>query len=143
MSAKFNVIKSIGLGVSPKRPAVCHWQRIWACAFLACFVNLLCVNDAIQLHRYEVVAGSAEFTVHDESTLTINASNNAIVNYKSFDIAANEKVIVNDTSSQILNRVTLVPTNIYGTLTSNGLIILVNESGIYSPLQILTHSVIL
>ena len=83
-------------------------------------LNLLCVNDINALPQdYEVVSGTVDFTVNDESTLTINASNNAIVNYRSFDIAANEKVIVNlpDTSSQILNRVNSgLPTNISGTL---------------------------
>ena len=82
---------------------------------------------------YKVVNGTAEFHAQ-ANTLTINASDKAIVNYGSFDIAAHEKVVVNlpTSASEILNRVNSPnPTQIHGMLTCNGYCILVNESGIY------------
>ncbi len=97
-------------------------------------LNTLYANSILALPKdYEVVAGTADFKAQ-ENTLTINASDKAIINYKSFDIAQNEKVVVNlpDTASQILNRVNSPdPTRIYGAVACNGMFILVNESGIY------------
>ena len=42
----------------------------------------------------EVVSGSAQIHV-DQNIMTINASENAILNYSSFNINANESVIFN------------------------------------------------
>lgn len=69
-----------------------------------------------------------------DTTMTINASNNSIVNYKSFSIMPNETVVINlpSTDSQILNRVTGPDSSqILGSLRSNGVFILVNPNGIY------------
>ena len=80
-----------------------------------------------------VVAGSATLTT-TPNTLTINtASNKTIINYDSFSIAANESTIINqpNASSSVLNRVIGVdPSDIYGTLSSNGQLFLVNPNGI-------------
>jgi len=104
------------------------------CFLSVLFLNILYVTGAAALPKdYEVVAGAAEFKAQD-NTLTINASDKAIINYKSFDVAQDEKVIVNlpNTASQILNRVNSPdPTMIYGAVVCNGMFILVNESGIY------------
>jgi filamentous hemagglutinin family protein len=81
-----------------------------------------------------VVAGSATFNSSTPNTLTINtASNKTIINYNSFSIAAKETTIINQPSagSSVLNRVVGVsPSSIYGTLSSNGQIFLVNPNGI-------------
>jgi filamentous hemagglutinin family protein len=80
-----------------------------------------------------VVAGSA--TIGSAGpTLTINQSTqNAIINWQQFSIASGEttKYIVPNSSSATLNRVTGGnPSAIYGTLQSNGILYLVNPSGI-------------
>ncbi|MCM8790745.1 MAG: filamentous hemagglutinin N-terminal domain-containing protein, partial [Candidatus Omnitrophica bacterium] len=111
-------------------------KRILAgvCVFSLLILNIFYANIVHGLPRdYEVVSGTAEFQ-QAENTLTINASDKTIVNYGSFDIAAHEKVIVNlpSSTSEILNRVNSpYPTQIQGILQSNGILILVNESGIY------------
>ena len=122
--------------------------KAFLCLLIMLFLNILYVNKVYSLPQdYEVVSGTAEFNKVD-NILTINASDKAIVNYKSFDIAANERVIINlpDINSQILNRVNSDnATNIFGTITCNGVFILVNQSGIYiaPTANITSHGVIL
>ena len=80
-----------------------------------------------------VVAGSATIGSAG-STLTINQSTqNAIINWRQFSIASGEltKFLVPNSSSATLNRVLGGnPSAIYGTLQSNGILYLVNPSGI-------------
>lgn len=67
------------------------------------------------------------------TTMTINSSPNAIVNWNSFDIGKNEAVKINqkNANSAVLNRVMSgSPTNILGQLQSNGRVFLINPSGI-------------
>jgi len=95
---------------------------------------------AVTLNAYanpegeNTVAGSATFDRSTPNTLTVNtASNNTIINYNSFSIAANETTRFNQPSanSAVLNRVVGVdPSSIYGTLSSNGKLFLVNPNGI-------------
>ena len=82
----------------------------------------------------QIESGSAEISYPDANTMQINAANNTVLNFSSFNIAQHETVIVNlpDQSSQILNRVMNGPqSDIAGTLRCNGLFVLVNPSGIY------------
>ncbi|MCM8791144.1 MAG: YDG domain-containing protein, partial [Candidatus Omnitrophica bacterium] len=82
----------------------------------------------------EVVNGTAEIQIKDQNTMTITASEKAIINYNSFNIMEHESVMFYLPSSNdaILNRVvTATPSRILGTMGSNGIIILVNEAGIY------------
>jgi len=80
-----------------------------------------------------VVAGSATIG-GSGSTVTINQGTNAaIINWQTFSIAGGEttKFIVPNSASATLNRVTGGnPSAIYGTLSSNGKLFLVNPSGI-------------
>ncbi|MHC4086001.1 MAG: two-partner secretion domain-containing protein, partial [Planctomycetota bacterium] len=65
---------------------------------------------------------------------TITASDKAIINYSSFDIARPEIVqfIQPDTSASVLNRILSAnPTNINGTLLANGRVFFVNPAGVY------------
>jgi len=80
-----------------------------------------------------VVAGSATITGAG-NTVTINqGSNNAIINWQGFSINAGEatRFVVPNSASATLNRVTGGnPSAIYGTLSSNGKVFLINPSGI-------------
>jgi filamentous hemagglutinin family protein len=81
----------------------------------------------------QVVAGDASVVV-DGSTMTITAADNTILDYSSFDIGHNETLLVNlpNAESSILNRVIgTSASNIAGTLSSNGLFILINTNGIF------------
>lgn len=80
-----------------------------------------------------VQAGSADFARGGDLT-TITASNGAIINYQSFNIGAAETVrfIQPDAASRVLNRITGAdPTQIDGTLLSNGIVYIVNPAGVY------------
>jgi filamentous hemagglutinin family protein len=81
-----------------------------------------------------VQAGSASFSTSG-STLTVNqSSNSAIINWNTFNIGAGGTVRINMPSSTSveLDRVTgnLGPSQIFGTLSSNGIVFLVNPNGI-------------
>ena len=82
----------------------------------------------------QVSSGSADFVYPDSTTLQINASDKAIINYNSFSIAENESVIVNlpSSNSQILNRdLGGSASQIFGKLFCNGILFLINKSGIH------------
>jgi filamentous hemagglutinin family protein len=79
-------------------------------------------------------SGTVGFTTSG-NTLTINqSSNSAIINWNTFNIGAGSTVRINMPSSNSveLDRVTggLGPSQIFGTLTSNGNVFLVNPNGI-------------
>ncbi len=80
----------------------------------------------------DVVAGQAQIQ-NSLNKLTVENSRNAIVNWQSFSIAAGETThfLQPDATSAVLNRV--VGNNlseIYGTLSSNGRVLLVNPGGV-------------
>ncbi len=92
-----------------------------------------------------VVHGQAEIT-HNGSNTTINqGSNSAIINWDSFDINKGESVHFNQNSSSsvVLNRVTSgIPTNIFGNLSANGNVFVLNQAGVLvgNGASINTHS---
>ena len=82
----------------------------------------------------EIVSGDVDIEYRDTNSMTINATDNTVINFSSFDILANESVIVvlPSTDSRILNRVTgNNSSDLLGTLNCNGLFVLVNVSGIH------------
>ncbi len=81
----------------------------------------------------EVVSGSAQVQVNG-STMEIQAADNTVINYNSFNIGLGESVNVTlpSSGSQILNRVVGSElSQIFGSLTSNGLFILINPNGVH------------
>jgi len=81
----------------------------------------------------QVQAGSATVTTQG-STLTINqTTNNAVINWNTFNIGAGGTVNINmpGSTSVELDRVTggLGPSQIFGSLNSNGIVYLVNPNG--------------
>ncbi len=80
-----------------------------------------------------VQSGSASAAVNG-STLTITAGNNAVLNWQSFNIGAGESTIFNQPSaaSIVWNRINdQNPSQIYGNLQANGIVVLMNSSGFY------------
>ncbi|MHC4308778.1 MAG: beta strand repeat-containing protein, partial [Planctomycetota bacterium] len=81
----------------------------------------------------QVVNGNVSIQQSGYNT-TITASDQAIINYSSFDISRPEIVqfIQPGTSASVLNRILSVnPTNINGTLLANGRVFFVNPAGVY------------
>ncbi|MEO6753944.1 MAG: filamentous hemagglutinin N-terminal domain-containing protein, partial [Chthoniobacteraceae bacterium] len=81
----------------------------------------------------QVRAGSATFS-RTGPMLDIRTSDRAIINYQSFSIGSGERVNFLQPGAQsiTLNRVTAPnPSQIFGTLTSNGQIVLANPYGIF------------
>jgi filamentous hemagglutinin family protein len=80
-----------------------------------------------------VAGGSATATVNG-SQLTITTSRNASLNWQSFNIAAGETTIFQQPSSTsiVWNRINdQNPSQIYGSLQANGIVVLLNNSGFY------------
>jgi filamentous hemagglutinin family protein len=68
------------------------------------------------------------------STLNINAGNNAVINWQSFNIGSGERTVFNQPSSSsvVINRVNDPnPSQIFGSLQANGVVVLLNSSGFY------------
>lgn len=81
----------------------------------------------------QVVNGDVRITRNGNNTV-IQASNNSIINYRSFDIGRNENVrfVQPNSSSRVLNRIESAnPTRIDGSLTANGRVYFVNPAGVY------------
>ncbi len=82
-----------------------------------------------------VVSGDATITQTATTTEINQTSNQAIINWNSFNIGANEATHFQqpDSNSIALNRINPCQgaSQIFGQLTSNGRIILVNQAGIY------------
>ena len=100
------------------------------------FIPLLLIStslNALPVKR-EVAAGRAEFQSPDAQTLTIKASDKTIINYQKFDIEKGEHVRFVQPSSRasVLNRITGEnPSKIFGKLSANGRVFLVNPNGVY------------
>ena len=98
-------------------------------------LTLLCLPRAVQANPLglTVQSGSATISVNG-SQFTINAGNNAQLNWQSFNIATGEKTIFNQPSaaSIVWNRVSDPnPSQIFGSLQANGVVVLLNSSGFY------------
>ena len=82
----------------------------------------------------EISSGDANISYPDPSTLRIDAADNTIINYQSFNINEGESVLINlpTIDSRILNRVIGgQASQLLGNLEANGLFILINQAGIY------------
>ena len=82
----------------------------------------------------QVVGGAAAINSQGATTTITQSSASAIINWNTFNIGVGEttKFIQPDASSVALNRVTggLGPSQIYGTISANGRVFLVNPDGI-------------
>jgi filamentous hemagglutinin family protein len=81
----------------------------------------------------QVESGNATFTRNGPNTIIDVSTQNAIINYDSFNIAAEEYVRFNQLNAQarVLNRInSAAPTVINGSLSANGQVYFVNPSGV-------------
>lgn len=103
-------------------------QQLLAAAVMACFAA-----GAQALPTAPTVAnGTASFN-QVGNVLTVTNSNGAIINWQTFSIGAGEttRFIQPAASSAVLNRILANdPSTIYGTLSSNGKVWLINPAGI-------------
>ena len=102
--------------------------RLGVAAVAACFLSTPVLSLPV---NPTVVNGAAGFN-QTGNVLTVTNSNGAIINWQKFSIQAGETTHFAQTSasSSVLNRVLSDPTAIYGTLSSNGRVWLVNPAGI-------------
>lgn len=103
-----------------------------ALAVAMAFASLASVPVLANPVAPSVAAGSAVFATLGK-TLTVTNSNGAIINWQSFSIGAGEttRFIQSSASSQVLNRITGGdPSQILGSLQSNGRVFLINPNGI-------------
>lgn len=107
--------------------------KIWLISFLTLLFPLNTVFANPQ--GGNLVAGRASISSPNSSTLEIHqASQKAILNWQRFNIKKNELVrFIQPSSGIALNRINpaMGVTQIYGRLTANGKIILINQAGIY------------
>jgi filamentous hemagglutinin family protein len=94
----------------------------------ACFIAAPVFSNPV---NPTVVNGTASFS-QAGNVLTVTNSNGAIINWDKFSIKVGEITHFAQTaaSSTVMNRVLNDPTVIYGTLSSNGRVFLVNPAGI-------------
>ena len=107
----------------------CAWGRV-----TPAFVLLLLARRAEANPTGLTVVGGSATAQSSGSQLIINTSQNAVLNWSSFNIAAGEHTIFNQPSatSVVLNRITdQNPSQIYGSLQANGIVVLLNSSGFY------------
>lgn len=102
--------------------------RLGVAAVAACFIAAPVFSNPV---NPTVVNGTASFS-QTANVLTVTNSNGAIINWDKFSINAGETTHFAQTaaSSSVMNRVLNDPTVIYGTLSSNGRVFLVNPAGI-------------
>ena len=104
----------------------------WTRALGGILVAAACTPALAGPEGAQVVRGQVDITRNGAETL-IRAGNNSIINYKSFNIGANESVrfIQPSSTSRVLNRITTAaPTRIDGSITANGRVYIVNPAGV-------------
>ncbi len=94
-----------------------------------------------------VVHGNVNISHNGANTIINQNSDKAIINWNSFDVHKGENVYFNQNSSSsiVLNRVTNgLPTNIFGNISANGNIFILNQAGVLigNGAVINTHSLL-
>jgi filamentous hemagglutinin family protein len=124
---------SAGKKASTCKGSACNSGRFAGNA-LAISIMLSCGASAFALPAGGVVAaGAASINTGSSKTTITQSTQNAVINWLSFNIAPSETVrfIQPDSSSVVLNRVLGAdPSNILGGLSANGHVFLVNPNGV-------------
>jgi filamentous hemagglutinin family protein len=112
-----------------------HLRR--SSVFCRAIAGILTVGFAMNIFANPtgMTVGSGTASIHQSgSQLTITASQNALLNWKSFNIAAGETTTFQQpsASSIVWNRINDPnPSQIFGSLQANGIVVLLNSSGFY------------
>lgn len=109
--------------------------RLKSSALIAASISLIFAEGAVLANPTgpQVVNGSASFRFPSPNVLRITNSPGAIINWQGFSIGAGEttRFIQQSPSSTVMNRVVGPDiSRIYGTLSSNGRVFLINPAGI-------------
>lgn len=108
---------------------MCSLRRLYCGVIISMFGASAFANP----HGMTVGSGSASSHTSG-STLTINTSQNTVLNWQSFNIAAGESTIFNQPNawSLVVNNIhDANASQIYGSLQANGMVVLMNPSGFY------------
>jgi filamentous hemagglutinin family protein len=112
-----------------------HMNANFKKSLVALFTILIASSAYSNPALNSVVSGNVSITQTPTTTTVSQSSEQAIINWNSFNIAAGEKTqfVQPHTSSVALNRIdpTQGVSQIYGSLSSNGKIILINGAGIH------------
>ena len=118
---------------APKRPfSLRPLCRVLACALVP--APALALDAGALPQGGNIVAGSGDIRTGGRSMVIDQHSHRLITNWRSFDIGSKAKVHFNQPSSSAvaLNRVTGgSASQVFGSLTSNGQVFLVNPNGVY------------
>ena len=112
-----------------------HAPRVWAFAPIAAavFLSIQAMDAASQPAGGQVKAGQASIQQNASNTQIRQTSQNAIIDWRNFNVAKDHSVIFNvpQSSNATLNRVTSnSPSTIYGSVQSNGRVFLINQAGV-------------
>jgi len=108
-------------------------QSGWSCFLTITAALGVALNAFANPLGMTVVSGRASATANG-TQLTIHTSQNAFLNWKSFNIAAGETTTFQQpsASSVVWNRINdSNPSQIWGQLNANGMVVLMNQSGFY------------
>jgi filamentous hemagglutinin family protein len=101
---------------------------------LTCQLSVVTCHVALANPTGMTVASGSATASQNGSRLTITTSQSAFLNWQSFNIAAGETTIFNQPSiaSVVVNRINdQSPSQIYGSLQANGMVVLMNSAGFY------------
>ncbi|CAN5618016.1 hypothetical protein BH11PSE7_BH11PSE7_19040 [soil metagenome] len=135
--AIYPVSMTVEAGASPGRRRL--RPALLALSIAAAFTSLpIASQNILPVHRADVAGTSARVVSAAGTQLTVTTTNGAgtnhsAINWQSFSIGAGNTtqfVQPSATSTSINRVVTNTPSQIYGTLSSNGKLVLVNQSGI-------------
>jgi filamentous hemagglutinin family protein len=108
--------------------------RLLATVLVACQLSLVTSYEALANPAGMTVSSGLATVSQNGPQMTISTSPFAMLNWQSFNIAANETTIFNQPSiySVVVNRINdQSPSQIYGSLQANGVVVLMNASGFY------------
>ncbi|MBC7377836.1 MAG: filamentous hemagglutinin N-terminal domain-containing protein, partial [Burkholderiaceae bacterium] len=137
LKAVYPVSIVVEAGTSPSRRRL--RPALLALSIAAAFTSLPIASQGIlPVHRADVVGTSARAVNAAGTQLTVTTTNgvganHSAINWQSFSIGAGNttQFVQPSANSTSINRVvTNTPSQIYGTLSSNGKLVLVNQSGI-------------
>jgi filamentous hemagglutinin family protein len=116
----------------PQKFSGTFWPLGLTAAFAAALVAAGIGTASANPYGHHVVSGNVTFS-RQGNVYTITNSPNAIIDWRSFSIAPGEttQFIQQSSSSSVLNRITgQNPSQIFGTLSSNGHVFLINPNGV-------------